>query len=180
LVMRIKLEGLQRDHTTEQAVIEMIKYARNEYTTPEVKNAVAAVTNGIHPGDRRSLMIATMNWILSTMKYVFDQDESRRIYGTTMDVELIKSPIGVLDTKRYDCDCISVLITAIFLALGIPTKIVTVSFHTIEQVGPDGYEHVFVQGFDDVTNSWFVIDPVSHPNESNMISQVKFSRVYDV
>jgi transglutaminase-like putative cysteine protease len=176
----MRLEGYQPDHTTEQAVMAMMKYAREQYTHPEVQKAVAEVTNGINPRDRRSLMIATMNWILSKMKYVFDQDESRRLFGTTMDVELVKSPTAVLESKRYDCDCISTLITAIFLALGIPTRIVTVSFHPIEQIGPDGFEHVFVQGFDDVTNSWFVIDPVSHPNETNMIAQVTFSRIYDV
>lgn len=176
----MKLEGYQADHTTEEAVTAMIKYARQQYLTPEVRDAVNEVTKGIHPGDRRSLMIATVNWVLSKMKYVFDQDESRRLFGTTGDVELVKSPRAVLESKRYDCDCISTLIAAIFLAIGIPTRIVTVSFHTLEQVGPDGYEHVFVQGFDDVTNSWFVIDPVSHPNETNMIGQVKFSRVYDV
>ena len=176
----MKLEGYQANHTTEEAVTAMIRYARQQYMDPQVQKAVNEVTKGIHPSDRRSLMIATMNWILAKMKYVFDQDESRRLFGTTTDVELVKSPTAVLESKRYDCDCISTLISAIFLALGIPTKIVTVSFHDMQQVGPDGYEHVFVQGFDDVTNSWFVIDPVSHPNESNMISQVKFSRIYDV
>jgi hypothetical protein len=176
----MELEGYQADHTTEQAVMAMIKYARDQYKVPEVQAAVEEVTRGIHPSDRRSLMIATMNWILAKMKYVFDQDESRRLFGTTGDVELVKSPRAVLESKRYDCDCISTLISAIFLALGIPTRIVTVSFHDMQQVGPDGYEHVFVQGFDDVTNSWFVIDPVSHPNEDKMIRSVKFSRIYDV
>lgn len=176
----MKIEGYMPEHTTDDAVAVVIHYAKKDYTNPRIQHLASAITNGIHPADQRSQMIAILNWVKANLKYVFDEDEAARLFGTSGDIEMVKSPIAVLDSGRYDCDCISTLISALLMALGIRPRLVVVGFHAAELTGPDGFEHIYVQGWDENEKKWFIIDPVSHPSEKQMVLDTKQSKFYDL
>lgn len=124
-------------------------------------------------------MIAILNWVLVNLEYVMDEKEANRIFGTVGDLEMVKSPRAVLESGRYDCDCGATLIASLLLSLGIPARFVAVGFDPYEETGPDGYDHVYVQGLNEY-GQWVIVDPVAHPNESKMVLDIKQVKIYDV
>jgi len=179
------LEGYWPNHTTKDSVNIMIHYAKQDSSNQRIRNLSDRIVSGIHPLDKKSQMMAILNWILANLEYVYDENEAKRLFGTTGDIELVKSPIGVLDSKRYDCDCIATLIVSMFIYLGIQSRIITVGFSPVEVTGPDneqtsGMEHVYVVGYDEQSKKWIIVDPVSHPNEKQMILDIKQYQVYDI
>ena len=160
------------NHTTEQALQGMVHYATKESSEPHVQGLADQITAGIHPSDKRSQMIAILNWVLCNLTYVKDQEESRRLGFGNEDLELIKSPVVVLQTRRYDCDCIATLIASVMLALGIQPQFVVIGFG-------NGPEHVYCRGMDENGQS-IIVDPVSHPDEDQMILDTQEFQVYDL
>ena len=176
----MRIEGYLSEHTTDDALQAMAHYAKREYTHPKIKGLAHDLVIGINPNDQRSQMIAILNWVKKNLKYVTDEHEAQRLFGTSGDLEMIKSPTAVLRSGRYDCDCVSTLIAAMMLSLGIKVRFVVVGFHEVELTGPDGFEHVYVQGFDEQSSKWLIIDPVSHPSERQMILDTRQSKIYDI
>lgn len=190
------LEGYWPNHSTQDSINIMKHYARQDSSNQRIRDLADRIVSGIHPSDKKSQMMAVLNWILSNLEYVFDEHEGKRLFNVKEDVELVKSPIAVLDSKRYDCDCIATFIVSIFLYLGIPARFVTVGFSPVEVTGPDneqtsGMEHVYAVGYDNGVScggnhggnhggKWIVVDPVSHPNEKQMILDTKQYQVYDI
>jgi hypothetical protein len=154
-------------------------YAREQYTSPLIQNLAYEIAGNINPKDKTSQMVAILNWILANLEYVKDEQEANRIFGTIGDLEMIKSPKAVLESGKYDCDCGATLIASILLALGIRSRFVAVGFDPYEVTGPDGYDHVFVQGLNE-NNQWVIIDPVAYPNENRMVLDIKQAKIYDV
>jgi hypothetical protein len=161
------------EHTTDQAIEGMIHYATKESSEPHVQGLADQITVGIHPGDKRSQMFAILNWVRNNLTYVKDQEESRRLGFGGEDLELIKSPVAVLQTRRYDCDCIATLIASVMLALGIQPQFVVIGFG-------NGPEHVYARGLDDLSGQFVIVDPVSHPHEDQMVLDTQEFQVYDV
>lgn len=184
--MTAKFEGIEfqeiipaGSYTTDDVLAVMARYAIEDYSSREIQDLAASLTYEINVNDTESIMIAIRNWILSNMKFVKDNAEAVRLFGhREPDLEMVKSPLGVLGTKRYDCDCISSFIASLLLALGIPARFVAVSFYPLEVTGSDGYSHVFCQGYNG--NKWITIDPVSYPNEARMLNDVKQWKPFDI
>jgi len=176
----MKLERYLPEHTTDDTIVVMRYYALKDRSDPIIQDLAHQITSDIHPSDKKSQMMAIMNWILVNMIYIHDEDEGRRLFGTDGDVELVKSPTATLESGRYDCDCIATFIASLMLALGIKPKFIVVGFSPDYMTGPDGYEHVYVTGFDDNSGRWIIIDPVSNPDEKQMILDTKQHKVYDI
>lgn len=176
----MRIEGYLAEHTTDDALRAMSHYARREYLHPKVKGLAEEVTDGINPNDQRSQMMAVLHWVSKNLKYVTDEREAARLFGTTGDLEMVKSPTAVLDSGRYDCDCVSTLIAAMLMSLGIRARFVVVGFTEVELTGPDGFEHVYAQGYDERSGKWLILDPVSHPSERQMLLDTRQARIYDI
>lgn len=174
------LEKYYPEHNTDDTIRAMIHYATKYYVDKRIQSLAEYLISEIHPSDKTSQMIAILNWIKSNMIYVNDGDEANRMFGTKGDLEMVKSPISTLETKRYDCDCIATFIASLLMALGIKVRLITVAFSPEELTGPDGFEHVYAVGYDDSKGKWIIIDPVSNPNERSMIKDTMQHRVYDV
>lgn len=176
----MNIEGYLAEHTTDDAVGAMIHYACREYTIPRVRNLAEDIVCEINPNDQKSQMMAILHWTMKNLKYVTDENEASRLFGTTGDLEMVKSPVAVLDSGRYDCDCIATLISALLMSLGIKVRFVVVGFDPVEVTGPEGYEHVYAIGLDEQSGKWLIIDPVSSPNENQMVLDTKQSKFYDL
>lgn len=176
----MNLDRYLPEHTTDDAIAAMSQYAVKEHTEAHVQDLAQELTAEIHPDDKVSQMAAIMNWIRVNLTYVLDEKEGARLFGTKGDLELVKSPIAVLESKRYDCDCIATFIASLCLALGIQVQFVTVGFTPEHITGPDGFDHVYAEGFDPVTGSWLVLDPVAHPNEAQMTMDTAQKRTWNV
>jgi transglutaminase-like putative cysteine protease len=176
----LKIEGYLPTHTTDDALQAMIYYTRREYLHPQVQELAQDIVAGIHPSDQTSQMIAIIHWIKNNIKYVKDEVEAARLFGTSGDLEMVKSPSAVLRSGRYDCDCIATLIAAMLISIGIKARFIVVGFAPQEVTGPDGFEHVYAQGYDEATGTWMILDPVSHPMERQMILDTKQARIYDL
>lgn len=155
-------------YTTSDTLDVMLNYARKD------SQAIADLAMDIvaHVDDTRSSIIAIRNWILSNLRFVKDSQESKRLFGINAeqmeggDLEMVKSPLAVIESGTYDCDCCATLAGSMFLALGIPARLMAVSFI---EASPeeDTYSHVFVQAFDG--EEWITVDPVSYPHERTMM-----------
>lgn len=66
------------------------------------------------------------------IKYAFDPS----------NVEMLESPLVTLQTRRADCDCISVLLASMFESLGFPARFKTIR---ADSSRPDDFSHVFVE-----------------------------------
>lgn len=178
--MTVRIEGYIEDHDTDDTLQAMIDYAQSGRLDPKIMDLAEMITAEIHPEDHRSQMIAILNWINANMTFVEDDQEAARLFGTTGDVELVKGPSSVLETRRYDCDCIATFIAALIMSLGIPARFVVVGFSSFEMTGPEGLEHVYAQGYDNATGSWLIIDPVAWPNERQMTLDTCQAKTYDI
>jgi len=176
----LKIEGYLAEHTTDDAVAAMIHYVIREYTIPRVRNLAEDIVHGINPNDQKSQMMAILHWTMKNLKYVTDEKEAARLFGTSGDLEMVKSPTGVLDSGRYDCDCVATLIGALLMSLGVKVRFVVVGFDPVEVTGPEGYEHVYAIGLEEQSGKWLIIDPVSSPNENQMVLDTKQSKFYDL
>lgn len=173
-------------YTTDDVLALMRTYAIKDSSSPEIRTLAGDITQGLHPEDSASIMLAVRNWILVNLSFIKDPDEAIRLFGDVShhmehgELEMVKSPVVVLETKRYDCDCISSLIASVLINFGIPCRFVAVSFHPESMTGPDGYSHVFCQGLDR-DGLWFTIDPVSHPHEKRMLERdTKQWKIFEV
>lgn len=175
----MNLELYKPEHNTDDSLRAMREYARSQYTTRIIQDLASNIVCGINPNDKTSQMLAILHWILTNLEYVKDEQESNRLFGTVGDLELIKSPKAVLESRRYDCDCIATLIAALLLAIGIKARFVAVGFEPYEVTGPDGYDHVYCQGMNE-SGQWVIIDPVAYPNEQRMTLDTKQVKIYDV
>jgi transglutaminase-like putative cysteine protease len=171
-------------YTTQDVLNIMARYARKDQHEEKIVNLAYKITGKINNNDLRSKMIAIRNWILSHLRYVKDPKEAKRLFKIDSchfengDLEMVKSPLVVLETGVYDCDCAATLISSMLLALGIDARLVAVSFYSVnEELDP--YGHVFAQGFDGY--EWITIDPVSYPNEKRMVEKdAKLFKTLDV
>ena len=179
----MKLEGYIPNRSTyEQVIGVMSHYSKKDSTSDEISDLCISLTEGIHPDDDKSKMISILNWIKSNLTYVYDHIEANRLFGMEPeDIELVKSPKAVLESKRYDCDCIATFISSCLLNLGIPTRFVIVGFDpSVPETEYEGFSHVYAQGYDKNLNDWVIIDPVSHPKEKCMILDTARMRVYPI
>ncbi len=171
-------------YTTDDSLDMMKRAALGDYASREIQELVADITSNLHPEDQRSQMLAVRNWVLANFQFVLDAKEAKRLFNVPDselehgELEMIKTPLQVLETRRYDCDCIASFLAACLMALGIQCRFVAASFLPVSMTGPDGYSHVYAEGFDG--QEWIILDPVSHPKEKNMLKDTIYSKVFNV
>ena len=173
----VNREGWTDQQATDAAVKVMIDYAKKDVggVTPLVRS----FTDDLH--DNKSKMLAIRNWVLQNLKYVKDEVEAKRLYGVEHPegVELVKSPLAVLESGIYDCDCGATLIASMLLAIDINARFIVIGFYDEQFAGSGAFEHVLAQGLLD-SGEWFTIDPVSYPDERRMLEDTRQYKVYEI
>lgn len=176
----MKLEKYYSRHTTDDALRAMEHYAKLQKDSPEVKNAVNYILMGVDLKDYKLVFATIRNFIINNMQYVPDGEEAMQFGFDGSDLELIKSPRAILESGRYDCDCATTLIASLLLSIGIPVRFVVISTMPYEMTGPEGWTHVYAEGYDSIEKKWIIIDPVSHPAEKQMILDTKQHKIYNL
>jgi transglutaminase-like putative cysteine protease len=170
-------ENFTQDQATESAIDAMRTYARKDVA--EVGAIAIPLTREL--ADSKSKMIALRNFVLSNLQYVYDETEAKSRYNVSHPegVELVKSPLAVLESGTYDCDCIATLLASMLMSLGITCRFAVVGFYSEAVAGPGAFEHVFVQGCCE-DGEWFTVDPVSYPDERKMLDDTRQYKYYEI
>jgi transglutaminase-like putative cysteine protease len=140
--------------------------------------------------DYLSEICAIYYWVCSNVRYANDPRQ----------IELVRSPAEVLsrtgDMYRrlqgivtaaldgrlgkwrpsLDCDDVTALLAALFMAMGREVRIVTVAFKNIVYDGKRQYQHVYIQVREPRSMQWIVVDPVAAENSGEMLRRVKAAR----
>jgi len=132
---------------------------------------------GLEPGDYNSEIYALYCWVRQNIRYARD----------IHNVEYVKAPARLLESKQGDCDDIACLLAALCMAMGNECRFLVVGF---EDKNPS---HVFCQvavraqapGRTSVDGNvpggapkWITVDPVADENTAQMHDRIGFVRAF--
>jgi len=134
----------------------MRKFAHKGKEDLEVRRLVERICRGISQGDYASEVLACYYWVCQNIRYMRD----------IHDVEFLKEPRRLLETKAGDCDDISTLLAAMLMACGNRCRFVLVGFNGAPVPG-----HVFVEV---ITPSGAIpLDPVANRDTAKMMRSAR-------
>jgi hypothetical protein len=133
--------------------------------------------------DYLSEILAVYYWVLSHTRYANDP----------RNIELVRSPREILARVQsavrslrsgwrpsLDCDDLTALLAALFLALGREVRIVTVAFRDAVYRGEQQYQHVYLEVREPRTGAWIVVDPVAAEEAGEMLRRAKHVKIWPV
>lgn len=138
------------------------------------------ICRSVEPGDYNSEIQALYHWVCANIRYARD----------IHDVEYVKAPLRLLESKQGDCDDIACLLASLCMAMGNEARFLVVGFEdglpshvfcqtAVRAQSPGG--KVSVDGnAAKVPQQWVTLDPVAAENIPQMHSRVRFARVYKI
>lgn len=126
---------------------------------------------GLESGDYNSEIYAIYRWVCKNIRYAKD----------IHNVEYVKAPARLLESRTGDCDDIACLLASLCMAMGNECRFVVVGFEGGEP------SHVFCQcavrgsapgGNMSGGKQWVTLDPVADDSTPEMHSRVRFARMY--
>ena len=142
--------------STTDVVDWMKKFARKGSEDLEVRALVEKICSGIEQGDYAGECLACYYWVCQNIRYMRDID----------NVEFVKEPARVIETGAGDCDDMSTLLAAMFMACGNRCRFVLVGFHAGR-----GPSHVFTEVL--TPHGPITFDPVANRDTAQMLKRVK-------
>ncbi len=133
----------------------MVKFANKGKVDMRVRSLVERLCAGVEPGDYASELFACYAWVDQNIRYMRDID----------DVEFLKEPGVLIETKSGDCDDIATLLAAMFMACGNECVFSLVGFKN--QPMPS---HVFCCV--KTPSGLIAYDPVARFKTSDMVSSI--------
>jgi hypothetical protein len=131
--------------------------------SPKVRFAAERIVERVSPKDYLSEVLAIRHWVSAHAPYLRDPAHVEWIRDPQALLEAMEaSPTGVV---RCDCDEISSLIAALWLAVGNQVELVTVAFDR----GPASHVFVRCKVPKAARNEWIVCDPVAGSKEAAML-----------
>lgn len=132
------------------------------------------ICSGLEPGDYNSEILAIYCWVRQNIRYARD----------IHDVEYVKAPARLLETRQGDCDDIACLLASLCMAMGNECRFLVVGFV------PNTPSHVFCQvavrgrpsmdGHTSGEKLWVTIDPVADENTAEMHGRVQFAKIFRI
>ncbi len=127
---------------------------------------------GLEPGDYNSEILALYRWVCQNIRYARD----------IHNVEYVKAPARLLESRQGDCDDIACLLAALCGAMGNECRFLVVGF---EDKNP---AHVFCQvavrgrsaggGGSRGEKLWVTVDPVADEETPDMHSRIGSVQVF--
>jgi hypothetical protein len=115
----------------------MVREAKRDYfIRRKAEQLVEHVPQKDWPGEARAIHA----FVRDSIAYRLDPNE----------IELVKTPVKVLETGAGDCDDKSVLVAALLESIGHPTRLVAIGFT------PGELTHVYVET--KIGNRWFALE----------------------
>lgn len=129
------------DRGIKTTVIEAQKLIKKSLTNPDFVNFARSIVRSCSPKDYLCEGKSIFNWVKENIRYVKDP----------LDVELIQSPENTLKIGQEDCDGLSILLSALYQAIGHPTRLVTISQDSERQ-----FSHIYPEVY--INGEWIAAD----------------------
>lgn len=174
--MNQKLEFMAPFKGAAQTVELIRKYALEAQYDPSVRYFVEEIVGEISPKDYLSEIVAIYFFTLSRIRYMNDP----------RTIELVRRPQIVLQEIRegktpcLDCDDITTLLIAMYLACGRECRVATVAFRNLFVGKERQYSHVFTQVREPKTSKWIVVDPVAAEDTNQMMKKVVATKIWHI
>lgn len=134
----------------------MARFANKDKDSAEVRGRVEKICRFLVQGDYASEALACYYWVCQHIRYMKDPS----------NVEMVKDPIRVLETKAGDCDDIATLLSSMLMACGNEACFSMVGF--VAGAGPSHvYACVYAHG------KWVALDPVANREIPDMLRRTK-------
>lgn len=139
--------------------------------------------------DYLSEILAVYYWVCSHTRYANDPRTVELVRSPRELLERLKQNVDALRgayAGKYawkpsvDCDDLTALLAALFMALGREVRIVTVAFKDNFYNGKRQYAHVYVQVREPRTSHWIVLDPVAAETAPEMLRRVKAAKIWPI
>jgi transglutaminase-like putative cysteine protease len=142
----------------------MRKFAHKGKEDLSIRRLVEQICAPLAQGDYAGECLALYYWVCQNIRYMRDP----------LEVEFVKEPERVLETRAGDCDDMATLLAAMVMACGNRCRFVLVGF----QKGK-GPSHVYLEVISP-RGEIVVLDPVANRNTANMLKKVQVRQEYPV
>jgi len=142
--------------TLQDVVDWMVKFAHQGKSDLRVRRLVEQICEDLEPGDYSSEVYAIYAWVHANIRYMKDPH----------DVEFIKEPHMLLQTRSGDCDDIATLIAAMLMACGNRAVFSLVAFD-----GEPLPSHVFCSAITP-SGTLAILDPVANVTVPGMLRRI--------
>lgn len=168
---------LTKNPTLEQT-IQVMRTKANE-AKKTLRPFAESICKDLESGDYNSEIQALYHWVCANIRYAKD----------IHDVEYVKAPQRLLESKQGDCDDMACLLAALCMAMGNECQFLVVGF---EDHTPS---HVFCQvavraqapgnvsvdgGTGGAQKQWVTVDPVACENTAQMHKRVRFVKPFSI
>jgi hypothetical protein len=142
-----------------QTVKAMGQLANSGKKDPDIVDLVSRICQDLAQGDYSSEVLAIYYWVCQNIRYIRDPD----------DVELLKTPRKILQTKSGDCDDMSILLAAMCMTAGNPVDFCLAGF------SPGALSHVYCAVRTPAGH--LVLDPVANRSTGSMLKDIKHMQI---
>lgn len=133
----------------------MVEFAHKGKQDLEVRRLCEIVCEDLAQGDYAGECLAIYYWVCQNIRYMRD----------IHDVEFVKEPARVLETRSGDCDDMATLLAAMLMAMGNRCDFVLASFN-----GAAVPSHVYVRVYS--PKGPIVLDPVANRDTGKMLGEL--------
>ena len=145
----------------------MVQFAKQGAKDLDIRRLVEKICAKLEPGDYSSEILACYYFVDANIRYMRDID----------NVEFLKWPKQVLQTRAGDCDDIATLLAAMLISCGNKVRFCIVD---IDRSGPINFSHVFCQVFVPTEGRWTTVDPVAGKENIDMHNRVRSAKTFMV
>lgn len=136
----------QGDQGTAQTIAVMRKLIDQDLASSSFVNFARNLVRGVASHDELAEVEALWDWVHSNIRFVKDP----------LTKEAVMAPSDVLKTRQGDCDDSASLMGALALAIGYPSRLVTVA---ASPSAPDEFSHVYAEvEVPPGSNNWVAAD----------------------
>lgn len=119
-------EGIEGIRTTLQLMRKMVRESR---ALPAIRSLAESIISGTDEKNAAAEVDALRTWIMQNIRYTADPN----------DVEMLQTPLMLLQTQNGDCDDQATLMATLAESIGYKARFAAVAF------APDQFEHVFAE-----------------------------------
>ena len=146
-----------------RVVREMVSFAHKGKQDLEVRRLCEIICKDIAQGDYASECLAVYHWVCTNIRYMRD----------IHDVEFIKDPRKLIETRSGDCDDMATLLAAMLMSMGNRCQFVLACFN--HSPIPS---HVYTQVLS--PKGPIILDPVANRDTRQMLEVMTSKKVVPV